>query len=49
YSDSDKDGMSNEWETANGLNPNDSSDGNKDRDDDGYTNLEEFLHALTIK
>ncbi|MCM4172538.1 hypothetical protein DHD32_13690 [Arenibacter sp. TNZ] len=47
YSDSDKDGMSNEWETVNGLNPNDAGDSNKDRDSDGYTNLEEYLHYLT--
>ncbi|MCM4172539.1 hypothetical protein DHD32_13695 [Arenibacter sp. TNZ] len=47
YSDSDKDGMSNEWETVNALNPNDAGDSNKDRDSDGYTNLEEYLHYLT--
>lgn len=46
YTDSDKDGISDEWEKNNGLNPNDASDGNKDRDGDGYTNLEEFLYSL---
>ncbi|MET6991000.1 Ig-like domain-containing protein [Sediminicola arcticus] len=49
YTDSDKDGMSNIWETANGLNPNDARDGKQDRDGDGYTNLEEYLHFLTIQ
>jgi hypothetical protein len=49
YSDKDKDGISDVWESANGLNPNDASDKNKDRDGDGYTNLEEFMHYLTIK
>lgn len=46
YEDSDADGISNEWETAMGLNPNDSSDGNKDRNGDGYTNLEDFLNEV---
>jgi hypothetical protein len=48
YLDNDKDGMSDSWEISNGLNPNDSSDGNGDRDNDGFTNLEEFLHAITF-
>jgi len=47
YSDADEDGMSDEWESANGLNPNDPSDRNGDLSGDGYTNLESFLHALT--
>ena len=46
YQDSDEDGISNEWEIAMGLNPNDSSDGNKDRNADGYTNLEDFLNEV---
>lgn len=46
YKDSDKDGMSDEWETNNGLNPNDASDGSKDSNGNGYTNLEEFLFSL---
>lgn len=46
YTDSDHDGMSNEWENSHGLNPSDKSDGNKDQDGDGYTNVEEFLHSL---
>jgi len=44
--DSDRDGMADNWEVANGLNPNDSSDGNRDRNDDGYTNLEDFLNQV---
>ncbi|MEX2112416.1 MAG: hypothetical protein WD845_04480 [Pirellulales bacterium] len=42
--DTDKDGMPNAWETAQGLNPN-VADNNGDVDGDGYTNLEEYLHA----
>ncbi|MEZ4970192.1 MAG: thrombospondin type 3 repeat-containing protein [Flavobacteriaceae bacterium] len=49
YTDTDKDGMSDEWEIINGLNPNDASDGKKDTNGDGYTNLETFLHFLTLK
>lgn len=48
YTDTDKDGISDEWEIANGLNPNDASDGRKDANGDGYTNLETFLHYLTL-
>ena len=40
--DSDGDGLSDEWELAHGMNPNDSSDANADSDGDGYTNFEEF-------
>eukprot|EP01089_Gocevia_fonbrunei_P006855 TRINITY_DN17871_c0_g1_i1.p1 TRINITY_DN17871_c0_g1~~TRINITY_DN17871_c0_g1_i1.p1 ORF type:complete len:551 (-),score=62.01 TRINITY_DN17871_c0_g1_i1:532-2184(-) len=45
YTDSDGDGMSDDWEKGRGLNPN-SADNNGDDDNDGYTNLEEFLHTL---
>jgi len=44
--DSDGDGMPDEWETAHGLNPNDPADNPKDRDNDGYTNLEEYINSL---
>lgn len=44
--DSDKDGMPDAWEQANGLNPTDATDGPKDRNDDGYTNLEDYLNSL---
>ena len=38
--------MPDAWETAHGLNPNDPADGSKDRNNDGYTNLEEYLNSL---
>lgn len=43
--DTDGDGMPDEWETANGLNPNDASDG-KTVCEDGYTNLEHYMNGL---
>ncbi|CAM4383178.1 Ig-like domain-containing protein [Zobellia nedashkovskayae] len=46
YQDSDKDGMDDEWETSVGLDPTDSTDGKKDVNNDGYTNLEIFLEYL---
>jgi pectate lyase len=44
--DRDRDGMPDQWEKDHGLNPDDASDGNRDRDNDGYTNLEEYLNGL---
>jgi len=44
--DRDRDGMPDTWETAHGMNLNDSTDRNADRDNDGYTNLEEYLNNL---
>jgi hypothetical protein len=46
YMDSDGDGISDSWEKAHGLNPNENGDGQMDYDGDGWTNLEEFLHSL---
>lgn len=46
YPDADRDGMDDNWEQAHGLNPNDPSDAKRDRNGDGYTNLEEFLDQL---
>lgn len=43
--DTDGDGMPDEWEKKNNLNPKDASDGAKDADKDGYTNVEEFLNG----
>ena len=44
--DADGDGMPDVWESSNGLDAEDSSDGNKDRDNDGFTNLEEYLNGI---
>jgi hypothetical protein len=44
--DTDQDGMPGDWETARGLDPNNASDRNGDYDDDGYTNLEEYLNDV---
>jgi len=44
--DSDRDGMPDDWETKQGLNPKDAEDRNGDSDKDGYTNLEEYLNSL---
>ncbi len=41
--DSDKDGLSDEFELASGLNPNDPADAARDADGDGLSTLEEFL------
>ena len=45
YPDADGDGMSDIWESAKRLDPDDPSDGKLDRDGDGFTNLEEFLNG----
>lgn len=42
-SDSDGDGIPDAWEIAHGLDPHDARDVNADRNDDGWTNLEEWL------
>ncbi len=44
--DRDGDGMPDQWEAAHGLDPANPDDGRRDRDMDGYTNLEEWLAAL---
>jgi hypothetical protein len=41
--DSDGDGMPDEWETAFGLDPNNSNDASADADGDGLANLGEYL------
>ena len=47
YVDTDGDGMPDEWEKANGLNPNDPSDANKDCTGDGYTNIEKYINGIS--
>lgn len=44
WTDSDNDGMPNWWERRHGLNSKNASDRNDDADNNGYTNLEEFLN-----
>jgi hypothetical protein len=44
--DSDHDGMPDDWERQVGLNPQDPADATRDRDGDGYTNREAYLHGL---
>lgn len=43
--DTDGDGMPDDWETDNGLDPSDSSDG-AETASNGYTNLENYLNSL---
>ena len=46
-SDSDRDGMPDDWEKQKGLDPNDPSDARNDPNGDGYTNIEQYLHSLS--
>ncbi|OGI07378.1 MAG: hypothetical protein A2Y40_10895, partial [Candidatus Margulisbacteria bacterium GWF2_35_9] len=43
--DSDKDGMDDNWESLNGLNPANGSDSGIDSDNDGYSNFEEYMNG----
>jgi len=45
--DSDHDGMPDGWEKQEGFDFNDPTDSADDRDGDGYTNIEEYLHSLS--
>ena len=47
--DTDGDGMPDDWEKANGLNPNDPSDANGDCTGDGYTNIEKYINGISTK
>lgn len=49
YVDTDKDGMPDAWEKANGLNPNDPSDANQDCTGDGYTNIEKYINGISTQ
>lgn len=44
--DRDHDGMPDQWETENGLNPDNPADRNGDANGNGYTNLEEYLNSI---
>jgi pectate lyase len=46
--DADMDGMPDFWETGMGFNPNDSAGKNSDHDNDGYTNIEEYINDLAL-
>ena len=43
--DKDRDGMADEWERAHGLNPKNPDDHKNDADNDGYTNIEEYVNG----
>jgi pectate lyase len=44
--DRDGDGIPDTWEAVRGLDPDDPTDAQADRNDDGYPNIEEYLHSL---
>ena len=46
--DTDNDGMPDEWELARGLDPNDAGDTNGDYCGEGYTNIEYYINDLTV-
>ncbi len=45
WKDTDTDGMPDDWENDNTLNPNSGADASQDIDGDGFTNLQEFLSS----
>jgi hypothetical protein len=49
YVDTDGDGMPDAWEKANGLNPGDPADANKDCTGDGYTNIEKYINGISTR
>jgi hypothetical protein len=48
YKDSDSDGMPDDWEKKNGLNPNDAADAGQStaKSKSGYSNIEEYLNSV---
>jgi len=49
YKDTDNDGMPNDWETRQGLNPNNAADATQDLNGDGYTNIEKYIYGIDPK
>ncbi|WP_289039725.1 hypothetical protein [uncultured Zobellia sp.] len=47
--DKDSDGMDDSWELDNGLDPANPDDANEDYNNDGYLNLEDYLHYLCLQ
>jgi pectate lyase len=47
--DADHDGMPDAWESQFGFNPSNPAEGNGDADNDGYTNVEEYLNGTIPK
>jgi hypothetical protein len=47
--DTDGDGMPDEWEMEYNLNPKDPTDGNNDKDGDGYDNIENYINSLVVQ
>lgn len=47
--DTDGDGMPDEWETKNKLNPNDSGDGSRHTLSKSYTNVEVYINSLAME
>jgi hypothetical protein len=46
YKDTDNDGMPDDWEAKQGLNPKNANDASLDKNNNGYTNIEEYLNGL---
>jgi len=49
YIDTDADGIPDAWEIKYGLNPQDASDAKSDFNNDGYTNIEEYINGVNPK
>lgn len=47
YTDSDRDGLPDTWETTHGLDPHNPADATEDKDGDGYSHIEDFINAGT--
>ena len=49
YADTDADGLPDDWEKKNGLNPKEANDPSADANGDGYTNIEDFINGVDPK